>query len=396
MNYTFSEKVEPLKPSAIREIFKSLQDPSMIAFAAGNPDPTSFPVEEMAKIADGLFRNNASQALQYGITEGYPPLRKAVADRLSAKFATGKEFDQVIITSGGQQGLELVCKVLCNEGDTVLCESPSFIGGLNAFRSYNVSLKGIELESDGINLEKLEHALKTEKNVKMLYLIPTFQNPAGICTSLEKRKKIYELCKQYGVIIIEDNPYGELRFAGEEIPTIKSMDTEGLVVYCGSFSKILSAGMRIGFVCAPAEIINKMVVCKQISDVHTNQFFQMLVAQYMETCDLDGHIKTIRANYKNKCGLMVRSLEEHMDERVIFTRPEGGLFLWCTMPEGADLDGLVQNALARKVAVVPGTAFLIDEKEATTSYRLNYSTPSEEQICRGIEILADVTKDLLK
>lgn len=396
MEYQFSNKVLPLKPSAIREIFKVLEDPTVISLAGGNPDPQSFPVQDMSDIAADLFQNHAAEALQYGITEGYRPLRKAVSDRLREKFQTGSDFDELIITSGGQQGIELCCKALCNEGDTVLCETPSFIGGLNAFKSYNVNLVGVPLEEDGIDLTKLEQALKTEKNVRLLYLIPTFQNPAGICTSLAKRRAVYELCKQYGVIIIEDNPYGELRFAGEDLPTIKSMDTEGIVVYCGSFSKILSAGMRIGFVCAPAPVITKMVVCKQISDVHTNQFFQMLVYQYMTTRDLDGHIREVRSIYRRKCGAMLKALDEMMDPRVTYTRPEGGLFLWCTLPEGTDLVAFTQAALREKVAIVPGTAFMPSESDPTTSFRLNYSLPTEQQIHDGIAVLSRVAKEFLK
>lgn len=396
MEYIFSDKLASLKPSAIREIFKSLSDPSIISFAAGNPAPESFPVDQLSEISADIFKNAPVTALQYSLTEGYPPLRQAVAERLKNKFSIGRDFDSTTIVTGGQQGIELTCKAFCNEGDTVICENPTFIGALNAFRSNGVNTVGVELEDDGINIEKLEQTLASTKNAKLLYLIPTFQNPAGITTSYEKRKKIYELAKKYKIVIIEDNPYGELRFAGDEIPTIKSMDTEGLVVYCGSFSKILSAGMRVGFMCAPEEIISKTVVAKQVEDVHTNIFFQMLCHRYMTEYDLDAHIEGIRSLYRKKCNLMLDELERNMPECVKFTRPEGGLFIWCTLPDCINLDEFVKAAIANKVAVVPGTAFNCDVDAPSNSFRLNYSTPSDEQIINGVKILGDTVKQFLK
>lgn len=395
MEYKFSKKLASLKPSAIREIFKSLSDPTIISFAAGNPAPESFPTSELARISADIFENSPVAALQYSLTEGYPPLRDAVADRLKNKFQIGREFDSTVIVTGGQQGIELVCKAFCNEGDAVICENPTFIGALNAFRSNGAVTVGVELEDDGINVEKLEETIKVTPNVKLLYLIPTFQNPGGITTSLEKRKKIYAVAKKYGIVIIEDNPYGELRFAGDEIPTIKSMDTDGLVVYCGSFSKILSAGMRVGFVCAPSEIVSKAVVAKQVEDVHTNIFFQMLCHKYMTECDLDAHIENIRAIYRRKCNLMLTELDNNMPECVKYTRPEGGLFIWCTLPDEIELDKFVKAAIANKVAVVPGTAFNCDTEAPSHSFRLNYSTPSDEQIVSGIRALSQTVKQLL-
>ena len=394
MEYAISNKMRDMKPSAIREIFKSLTDPSIIAFAAGNPAPESFPREQLAVLAADIFENDAVKALQYSITEGYPALRKSVADRLRSKFGIGSENDSTIIVSGGQQGLELTAKVMCNEGDVVLCENPSFIGALNAYRSIGAKTVGIPLRDDGIDVEALEQALKTTPRVKLLYMIPTFQNPAGITTSFEKRVAVYELAKKYGVLILEDNPYGELRFNGEEIPTIKSMDTEGIVVYCGSFSKILSAGMRVGFLCAPETVMQKIVVAKQVEDVHTNIFFQMLCEKFIETYDLDAHIAGVRSIYRRKCGLMLGEMDRVMPEYVKYTRPDGGLFLWCTLPERIALDDFVKAAMAKKLAVVPGTAFNCDTTAPSSSFRITYSTPSEEQIVRGVDIIAEVAKEL--
>jgi len=402
MNYEFSDKLASLKPSAIREIFKSLTDPTIISFAAGNPAPESFPVEELAKLSADIFANTSTTALQYGMTDGYIPLRNAIAERQKKVFGIGRSTDAgdkfndtTVVVSGGQQGIELTCKAFCNEGDTVICENPTFIGALNAFRSNGAKTVGVELHDDGIDPDELEAAIKANPRTKLIYLIPTFQNPAGLTTSYEKRVRIYEIAKKYNIPIIEDNPYGELRFAGKDIPTIKSMDTEGLVIYCSTFSKILSAGMRVGFVVAPEEIATKLVIAKQVEDVHTNMFFQMLCYRYMTECDIDAHIEKIRAIYRHKCGLMIDSLEKYLPKEIKFTRPEGGLFLWCTLPDGVDMNSFVKKAIEYKVAVVPGTTFNCDTAAPSRCFRLNYSTPSDEQIVEGCKRLGEVAKDVL-
>ena len=402
MNYEFSDKLASLKPSAIREIFKSLADPTIISFAAGNPAPESFPVEALARISADIYEKTPHVALQYGMTEGYPPLREAVAKRQKEIFNIGKSVaagdkynDSTIILSGGQQGIELTCKAFCNEGDVVICENPTFIGALNAFRSNGAVTVGVELHEDGIDPDELEAAIKANPRTKLIYLIPTFQNPAGLTTSYEKRVRIYEIAKKYNIPIIEDNPYGELRFAGEDIPTLKSMDTEGLVIYCSTFSKILSAGMRVGFTIAPESIVSKLVIAKQVEDVHTNMFFQMLCHRYMTECDLDGHIDFIRALYRRKCNLMISALEENLPGEITFTRPEGGLFLWCTLPDGIDMNDFVKRAIEYKVAVVPGTTFNCDTSAPSRCFRLNYSTPSDEQIVEGCRRLGEVARAVL-
>ncbi len=397
MEYKFSKKLAELKPSAIREIFKSLSDPTIISFAAGNPSPESFPVEDLARLSAEIFENQASFALQYGITEGYTPLREAIAARQKARFGETmvRDTDTTLIVTGGQQGLELACKAFCNEGDAIICENPSFIGALNAFRSNGVQTIGVDMEDDGICLEKLEEILKNTKNAKLLYLIPTFQNPAGTCMSLKKRIAVLELAKKYGIVILEDNPYGELRFAGKDIPTIKSLDSDGLVIYCSSFSKILSAGMRVGFVIAPNEIASKMVVAKQVEDVHTNLFFQMLCHKYMTTCDLDAHVAKINELYRHKCNLMLECIDKYIPaDKVTFTRPEGGLFIWGTVKNCEDASFVVKKAIEKKVAVVPGTAFNCDTEAPSPSFRLNYSTPSDEQIIEGIKRLGEVFAEI--
>jgi len=395
MEYYFSDKMKALKPSAIREIFKSLGDPEMISLAAGNPSPLSFPVEDLARIAADIFANQSTAALQYGTTEGYAPLVKAVEERMKERFGIGREDDMTIITSGGQQGIELACKALCNEGDTVICEDPTFIGALNAFRSCGAKTVGLPVGDDGIDAEELDRLIERTPTAKIVYLIPTFQNPGGFTTSLEKRRAIYDVCAKRGIMIIEDNPYGELRFAGEEVPTLKSMDTEGIVLYSSSFSKILSAGMRVGYMCGPEPVVQKMVVAKQSEDVHTNIFFQMLTYRFMTECDLDAHIAGIRKLYREKCALMLETLDREMPDCVKYTRPEGGLFLWLTLPDEINMPDFVKKALEYKVAVVPGNTFLCDTAATINAVRLNYSTPSDEEIVKGCTLLARAAREML-
>jgi len=396
MEYKFSDKVNGLKASAIREILKFTADPEVISFAAGNPAPEAFPKERIAEISADLLKNDPILALQYSVTEGYTPLRDFLKGWMTEKGCFHKEFDELIITSGGQQANELSCKVLLNEGDTLLCESPSFIGSLNAFRSYNVNLVGVDMEDDGIDLEKLENALKTEKNVKILYLIPNFQNPTGRTMSLEKRKAVYELACKYDFIILEDDPYGELRFAGKNVPTIKSMDTEGRVIYSSTFSKLISSGFRTGYVSAPAPIVQKMIVCKQVSDVHSNIWAQVVSHRFMTTVDREAHFNKLRDIYREKCGLMCSYIDEGFSKKISYIRPEGGLFIWCTLPDDFDMNAFCTKAVQEyKIAVVPGNSFNIKENDVSHSFRLNYSTPTNEQIKKGMEILAKMTRDML-
>lgn len=396
MNYNFSNKIAELKPSAIREILKAPSTADTISFAAGNPAPESFPIKEMEKLATEIFSENPTMALQYGVTDGYTPLREVISNRNKEKFNIGKDFDETIIVSGGQQGIELACRIFCNEGDAIICENPTFIGALNAFRSNGAKPIGVPLSSDGIDTDALEKTILTTPGAKLLYVIPSFQNPSGITTSYENRIKIYEIAKKYGLIILEDNPYGELRFDGHDIPTIKSLDTDGIVIYCSTFSKILSAGMRVGYVCAPKQITSKMVVAKQTSDVHTNLFFQILAHKYMTQCDLDAHIKSIQAIYRHKCNLMLTAIKKNFPDCIKYTEPQGGLFIWCTLPDSIDATAFIKNAADRNVRIVPGITFNCDENAPSQSFRLNYSTPSDEQIERGIEILGELVREMMK
>lgn len=393
MDYIFSDKISNLQPSAIREILKATADPSIIPLAAGNPAPDAFPVEEVQKIAENILQTNPVDALQYGVSEGYQPLRDIIAAWIKNKENIGTDDDTVLILSGATQVMDLVTKVLCNEGDTVICEEPSFIGSLNCFRSYGCRLKGVPVEADGMDMDALEKALDETDKVKFIYTIPNFQNPSGATMSLEKRQRLYSLAKKHNVIVLEDNPYGDLRVTGENVPTVKSMDTEGIVIYAGSFSKILAPGLRVAYCCGPKQILAKMTVGKQASDVHTPCLNQMIVNEWFKHYDVDAHIAKIQGIYRKRLNLMCDAIDRELGDFVEYVRPEGGLFIWCRLPDYVDMLEFVKRAVEKKVAVVPGNAFLTDDKAVTQYIRLNFSTPTEEGIVKGIQILGEIAKD---
>lgn len=389
----FSYRISGVAPSAIREILKSTADPNVISFAAGNPAPEAFPVDTIRKISDDILREEPIAALQYSITEGYPKLRDWLKENMKGKCGFNPVQDELVVTCGAQQAIETCAKIFCNEGETVICENPSFIGSLNAFRSYNAKLVGVDMDRDGMIPEKLEEALKANPRTAFIYTIPNFQNPMGVTMSLERRKQVLELAYKYNVLIVEDNPYGELRFLGVDQPNIKSLDTRGHVIYCGSFSKVLSPGLRVGFMLATKTIIGKATVALQTSTVHPNIWAQMLAYRFVTEVDFEEHLSNLRQIYKNKCDLMLNSLKFAMPKSISFTEPEGGLFIWGTLPCG-DMNAFVKAAMAENVAVVPGNAFLVDERQSTLGFRLNYSTPTDEQIEKGVEILAKVAKTM--
>lgn len=394
MEYSFSDRVNSLKPSAIREIFKYAADPEVVSLSAGNPAPDAFPAKEIAEISADLLSRRPVDALQYGLTEGYAPLRDYLKKYMKDKYGIGSENDRLIITSGAQQVMDLAAKSLCNEGDVVICEAPSFIGSLNSFRSYNARLVGVPVESDGINTEILEEKLKTEKNVRFIYVIPNFQNPSGVTMSLEKRKKVYSLAKKYGVMILEDNPYGELRYFGENVPAIKSLDTDGIVMYAGSFSKVISPGMRVGWCVAPNPVIQKMVVCKQGQDVHTNMWSQIVIHEYVTKYDFEAHLTHLRELYRKKARFMMDLLDEHLAPYITYDKIDGGLFIMCKLPDNINMLDFCKEAVKRKVCVVPGNAFLTDETEECHTFRVNFSTPTDQQLEKGVKILGELIKEL--
>ena len=357
----------------------------MIAFAGGSPDTDAFPCEEVKKISSQILSENPVSALVYGVSEGYQPLRDNVKSWLEKNDNISFDNSELIITSGGTQVMDLATRVLTSKGDTVICEEPSFIGSLNCFRSHGCNLVGVEIDSDGMNIEKLEKAVKENPDARFIYTIPNFQNPGGTTLSLEKRKMMYEIAKENNLIILEDDPYGKLRTAGESLPTIKSMDTDGIVIYAGSFSKILAPGIRVAYAVVPKSIVPAFTIAKQVSDVHTGVLNQMIVSRWFDEYDVDGHIYEIQKIYRRKLNLMCDCLDKYCDDFISFVRPEGGLFIWAKLDDKIDMMQYVKKLLEYKVAVVPGTAFMIDDKAPCQYIRLNFSTPSDENIILGVE-----------
>ena len=395
MEYKFSDRVSTLKPSAIREIFKYAADPSYISLSAGNPAPDAFPVKAIAEISEKLLRENPISALQYSVTEGYPMLRQELTAYMKENHNIGRDFDNILITSGAQQIADLLTKSVVNEGDVVITEAPSFIGCLNTFRAYNAKLVGVPMEGDGMNIAKLEEALENNPNAKFIYTIPNYQNPSGITMSLEKRHAVYDLAKKHGVLILEDNPYGDLRYVGDYIPSIKSFDEDGIVMYAGSFSKVISPGMRVAYVIGPAPVIQKMVVCKQGADVHTNIWSQIVCYEFMHNYDFNAHLEGLRKIYTKKRQVLLDAMEKYLTPYITWDDFNGGLFAWCHLPEGVDMIDFCNQAVKRKVCVVPGTAFLTNENDPCDAFRINFSTPTDEQLVKGVEILGQLIRDII-
>lgn len=392
MSYSISNKFASLKPSATREILKATSDPSVIAFAGGSPAVDAFPCEEVKVLSAKILEENPVSALVYGVSEGYEPLRETVKSWLKRRENVGTDDDSVIITAGGTQVMDLASRVLAAEGDTIICEEPSFVGSLNCFRSHGFNIVGVPIDDDGMNIEALEKAVKDNPCAKFIYTIPNFQNPGGTTLSLEKRQAMYKIALENDLVIVEDNPYGNLRVAGEEVPAIKSFDTEGIVVYAGSFSKILAPGIRVAYAVVPNKIAPAFTIGKQVSDVHTGVLNQMIVSRWFDEYDVDAHIEKIRKIYRHKLNLMCDCLDEYCGD-IEYVRPQGGLFIWAKLPDNVDMVDYVKRLVENKVAVVPGSAFMIDDTAPCQYVRLNFSTPSDENIKKGIEIMGRVLRE---
>jgi 2-aminoadipate transaminase len=387
---TFSNNIDGVKPSAVREIFKHTANPEVIPFALGNPDIRAFPVEAARKISAELFQNDAVNCLQYAVSEGYKPLRDYIAADLASKGEFNPDTDDVIITAGAQQVVDAVSKLFVNVGDTVVTEEPSFVGSLNTFRTYGAKLVGVTMDDEGINPDELEIILQTN-HPKFVYLIPTFQNPAGKTLPLERRERILDLIYKYDTLLLEDNPYGELYYDGKPPLSFRALEQqrgiyEGRVIAAGSFSKTVAPGLRVGYLVAKKDIVGKATVAIQATTVHTNIFAQKLIHKIVTEHDYAAHLAALRTLYKGKRDIMLDALT---GINAVVTRPKGGFFLWVTYQrrDSAFIPALVADLLAKKVAVVPGNAFYPDENKPTDSIRLCFSTPSEEQIVRGCEVI---------
>jgi 2-aminoadipate transaminase len=382
-----------MKASAIRELLKLTQRPEVISFAGGLPAPELFPIEDVVEVTKEMLEEEGQVALQYGATEGYEPLRRQIVERMN-KVGVETSFENILVLSGSQQGLEFAAKLLINPGDIILCESPTYLGALNAFNAYEPDYLEVPTDDDGMVLEDLEEMLKNNENAKFIYVIPDFQNPSGNTWTVERRKGLVELANKYDVVILEDNPYGELRFEGEMPPAVKHYDTEGRVIFLGTFSKIFSPGLRVAWACAEGELFEKLVLAKQGADLQSSTFTQMLVSKFLEKCDIEEHISKIKKVYSKRRDVMLDTMEREFPEGVKFTHPEGGLFTWVILPEHIDSNDLATKALENNVAFVPGSSFFPHGGNANTM-RLNYSSMTEEKIEEGIKRLATAIKSMM-
>lgn len=387
-----------MKGSAIRELLKITQMPDIISFAGGMPAPEIFPVEEFKEACIRVLDKHGSEALQYGTTDGYLPLREMIS-RHTNQYGIKVNADNIMITNGSQQALDLLGKIFINPGDRVLVESPTYLGALQAWNTYNAQYISVPSDNDGIQVDKLEMALRA--GPKFMYILPNFQNPTGVTIPLDRRQKLVQLADQYGVPIIEDDPYGQLRFEGKHLPTLEFLDDQqygnngtyhGNVIYLSTFSKILAPGIRLAWVVATPEIIQKLVMAKQGADLHTSTFNQIVAYEVSRKGFIDEHIKKINSIYRERRDIMLEELEQNMPEGVSWTKPQGGLFLWAKLPEKCSSQELLKIAVSNKVAFVPGNAFFPNGGGDNTM-RLNFSNAKPEMIRIGIKRLAQAIKD---
>jgi 2-aminoadipate transaminase len=381
IDWLFSQRAQQLKSSAIREILKITQRPDIISFAGGLPSPLTFPIEHIKAAMDKVLTEQGKVALQYGPTDGFAPLRDWIANSLSTPDAK-IDADQILMTSGSQQALDLLGKVLIDEGSRVLVETPSYLGALQAFSVYRPEFVSVETDDHGLVPQSLD---AVAQGARMLYALPNFQNPTGRSLSIERRQQLVETCARLQLPLIEDDPYGALSYKGQPMPRMLSMNPDG-VIYMGSFSKVLTPGIRLGYVVAPKALTRKLEMAKQATDLHTAQLTQMMAYEVIKDGFLEQHIPTIRTLYGNQCQVMLDAMAEFFPEGVSWTRPEGGMFIWVTLPKHIDAMLLLDEAVANKVAFVPGGPFYANNPEQNT-LRLSFVTVPPEKIRSGVEIL---------
>lgn len=394
----YSESISGMKKSVIRELLKLTQRKEIISFAGGLPDPKLFPIDDIKECSNSVLNSDGAAALQYGTTEGVNDLRSILVERYNTRENCHLTIENLVVTTASQQGLDLLGRVFINKGDAVIVGLPSYLGGLNAFSSYDADLKGIELDDNGIIPAKLEAMIQTllkeGRKPKFIYVVPDFQNPAGVTIDANRRIEIYNIVQKYDLLLVEDVPYRELRYEGEHQPMFQSMDTDGRVISLGSMSKVLSPGFRIGWVVGHPEIVDKFVTAKQMTDLCTSALLQMITAQYFRRGMYDRNLDNIIKSYGKKRDVMLSALEEFMPDNVTWTRPEGGLFLFLKLPESMDSNELFLKAIEKDVAFVIGNAFYCDGTGKNTM-RLNFSFASEEENREGIRRLAEAIKEMM-
>jgi len=388
----FAKRMGTSQKSFIREILKVTEDPNIISFAGGLPNPEFFPVKEIANASLRVLEENGKNVLQYSTTEGYLPLREYIAKRYRKTKELEVDPDEILITNGSQQGIDLIGKIFLDKGDQIVIERPGYLGAIQAFSMYEPLFQAIPLLDDGIDTDLLEKTFTLNK-IKLFYAVPNFQNPSGITYSMKKRRDTANILKKHNVIFVEDDPYGELRFIGEDLPSMRSY-LEDNTILLGSFSKIITPGLRLGWICAKKDIMERIIVAKQASDLHSNYLSQRIIHQYLIDNDIDKHILKIRDAYKKRRDLMVSMIAENFPEEIKYTEPKGGMFLWITLPEGISSLDLFDIAIKENVAFVPGNAFYVDGSGNNT-LRLNFSNSDEEKIEEGIKRLANIIKKSL-
>ena len=391
MGSLYAPRMRSIPKSFIREILKVTEDPNVISFAGGLPNPRFFPVEEIAKATSDVLSGVETSALQYSTTEGYRPLREYIAQRYHQKKGLTVSADETLITNGSQQGLDLLGKVFIGKGDAIAIERPGYLGAIQAFSVYEPQFHMVSLLEDGVDVNRLRGILNGQ-SVKLFHTVINFQNPSGISTSQSKREELAGLFGQYDTVVIEDDPYGDLRFTGTPPSSLRNW-LGGKAILLGSFSKTIAPGLRLGWICAERDIMDQLVVAKQASDLHSNTLCQRIVYQYLQSNDVNGHIAMIIAAYKKQRDTMVAAIEESFPPEVRFTRPEGGMFLWVALPERLSALELFERAVKENVAFVPGMPFFVDGG-GTNCMRLNFSNADEDKIEEGIKRLGRIIENL--
>lgn len=384
--FKYSKRVPADGTDAVGAILQAAADPKIISFAGGLPAPELFPVKEMKAAVDKVFEEHGQEAMQYGAAKGVTALREVIQQHVKEKENVDSELDNVLVTTGSEQALDLVGKAFVDPGDTVLVEQPTYLCALDVFRSYGANFASVEMDEDGMKMDALEEALKANPNTKLIYTVPNFQNPTGRTMTEERRKQLAELAEKYDVYVLEDNPYGEIRFAGQHVPAVKSFDKSGHVFYMSTFSKTLAPGFRLGWLVADKAVVNKLTVLKQSADLHTDNLAQFAVAQFFADNDVDAHVKEISALYGKRKDLMLEGIKKYFPEGVKYTDPEGGMFLWVEVPGVDDTVELFKECLEHDVAFVPGDPFFAGEVQPG-AFRLNYSNMKEDQIEVGLKRL---------
>ncbi|UQS85120.1 PLP-dependent aminotransferase family protein [Apilactobacillus apisilvae] len=394
MDFKFSDRVPSLDNDVVGEILKVAGDPKIISFAGGLPAPELFPVEEMKKAADEVFEKDGQNALQYTASIGNPKLRQLVTDRMQNHKHIDCNVDNVCITTGSEQSIDLIAKMMINPGDVVLVEKPTYLCALDVFRSYGAKIVGVDMDDDGMKMDSLEQALKQNPDTKLIYTIPNFQNPTGRTMPADRRQKCAELASKYNVMVMEDDPYGEIRYSGEPVDPIKHFDKDGHVIFMSTFSKILAPGMRLGWIVADKKFVDAFVLMKQSADLHSDNLSQYIVARFMEENDLDAHIQKIRDVYYRRSSMMLKEIDEQFPEGVKHSNPEGGMFIWVEVPGNINTMELFKNCVEHNVAFVPGEPFYPD-KVIPGTFRVNFSNMQENQIHEGIHRMAVAISEML-